>query len=210
MNFLMRFKQLFFCALFCLTGVSVYAQKEDEVAKLSSATNDALDVLYEEQYSNSSHEEKAAAVRAILERDYDLMVLIRRTMGRNWKSLSSSEQSEVKELITQLIIKGFVNGLQGLERPTVTYGEQIMITEKRFEVPSVVTFSDGKVFNVVYRFGKLRTGWQIYDILAEEVSVVSNYRQQFDDHFRKGTGAELVDKLEDLLKKETIDRTTEL
>lgn len=206
----MKLKKLLICAFVFSLGVSVYAQQENEVAKLESATEDALDVLYKEQYSGFSYEEKVAAVRAIMERDYDLMVLIRRTMGRNWKLLSPSEQAEVKELITQLIIKGFIEGLQGLERPVVTYGEQIMITEKRFELPTIITFSDGKAFNIVYRFGRLRTGWQIYDILAEGVSVVSNYRQQFDDHFRKGTGAELVDKLKELLEEKTIDATTEL
>ena len=137
-----------------------------------------------------------------------MIVIIRRTMGRNWKLLSPLEQSEVKELITRLITKGFVEGLQGLERPNVEYGEQVMITEKRFEIPSVITFPDGKVFNVVYRFGRLKTGWQIYDIVAEDVSVVSNYRQQFDDHFRKGTGAELIDKLKKLLEEGNLDENS--
>ena len=206
----MKLKRLFVGVTCLLLGVSVYSQEDDEVAKLESATNDALDVLYEEKYKEYTYEEKAAKVRAILERDYDMMVIIRRTMGRNWKLLSPLEQSEVKELVTQLIVKSFVEGLQGLERPNVKYGKQVMITEKRFEVPSVVTFPDGRVFNLVYRFGKLRTGWQIYDILAEDVSVVSNYRQQFDDHFRKGTGAELVDKLKELLEEKNIDENTEL
>ena len=206
----MNFKQLFIFATFFLLVFSVYSQEENEVAKLESATNDALDVLYGEKYQAYTYEEKAAAVRAILERDYDLMVLIRRTMGRNWKSLSPAEQFNVKELIIQLIVKSFIDGLSGLERPKVTYGEQITITDKRFEVTSVVTFPEGKVFNVVYRFGRLKTGWQIYDILAEDVSVVANYRQQFDDHFRKGTGAELIEKLEELLEEKTIDTTTEL
>ncbi len=47
------------------------------------------------------------------------------------------------------------------------------------------------------------------DILAEEVSVVSNYRQQFDDHFRKGTGAELIEKLEELLEKDNLIENNE-
>jgi phospholipid transport system substrate-binding protein len=54
----------------------------------------------------------------------------------------------------------------------------------------------------------LKTGWQIYDIVAEDISIVSNYRQQFDDHFRKGNGAQLIEKLEKLLKQEELDVTT--
>jgi ABC-type transporter MlaC component len=44
--------------------------------------------------------------------------------------------------------------------------------------------------------------------VAEDISIVSNYRQQFDDHFRKGNGAQLIEKLEKLLKQEELDVTT--
>jgi phospholipid transport system substrate-binding protein len=56
----------------------------------------------------------------------------------------------------------------------------------------------------------MQSGWEIYDIVAEDISVVSNYRQQFDDHFRQGNGAELIKKLKDLLGREELDATIEL
>ena len=209
MNTLMKFKTLIICAAFFTLGAPVYAQQA-EVAKLEATTKDVLDVLYGNDSNDYTYEEQIVAVRTILERDYDLMVLMRRALARNWNLLSAEEQVQVKELVTQLIVKAFVDGVQGSQRPAIVYGEPIMITDKRFEVPSVVTFSDGKVFNLVYRFGRLKTGWQIYDILAEDISMVANYRQQFDDHFRKGTGAKLIEKLEELLEKENLHETTKL
>lgn len=205
MNVFMKFKILITAAFFLLSAMA-YSQ-EGEVAKLEAATNDALDVLYKVEFSDNTDEARAVAVRAILERDYDLMILIRRTLARNWKLLSPAEQLEIKDLVAKLIVKAFVEGVQGSGRPTIEYGELVMITEKRFEILSVVTFPDGKVFNITYRFGRLKTGWQIYDILAEGVSVVSNYRQQIDDHFRKGNGAELIEKLRKMLEEESTDDT---
>ena len=204
----MKFKILAICSICFLSGMPVYSQ-EGEVARLEAATKEILDILYEDEYKDYTYEEKASAIQSVLARDYDLMVLIRRTMARNWKLLSPPEQVKVKDLVTRLIIKAFIEGVQGLNRPTIVYGELVMITDKRFEVPSVITFSDGRVFNIVYRFGRLRTGWQIYDIVAEEVSVVSNYRQQISDHFRKGTGAELIEKLEKLLEEKKSNETPE-
>ena len=204
----MKFRLLIACA-FLLLGASAYSQK-GEVAKLEAATKDALDVLYGLECKDCTTEEKAAAVRSILERDYDLMIIIRRTLARNWKLLSPAEQVQVKELVTKLVVNSFVSGVQGLERPTVEYEELVMITDKRFEIPSRITFPDGKVFNIVYRFGRLKTGWQIYDIVAEGVSVVANYRQQIDDHFRKGDGAGLIDKLKKLLEEGNIDESIQL
>jgi len=54
----------------------------------------------------------------------------------------------------------------------------------------------------------LKTGWEIYDIVAEDISIVSNYRQQLDDHFRKENGARLIEKLEKLLEQEELDAKT--
>jgi ABC-type transporter MlaC component len=72
------------------------------------------------------------------------------------------------------------------------------------EIPSTVDLGDKQV-NVLYRLGRLKSGWQIYDVVAEDISVVSNYRQQIDDHFRRGDAEGLVAKLKELLTKETID-----
>jgi len=205
----MKLKRLLICVAFCVFGLSAHSQVE-EVIKLESVTSDALEILYSTDHTDLTNQEKENAVREILERNYDLIVIIRRTMGRNWKLLSSSEQSEVEDLITKLIVKAFVEGFQGMERPIIKYGAPVTITDKRFEVPSVITFPDGRVFNLVYRFGLLKTGFQVYDIVAEGVSVVSNYRQQFDDHFRKGTSTELIERLKQLLEKENFIKNNEL
>jgi phospholipid transport system substrate-binding protein len=55
------------------------------------------------------------------------------------------------------------------------------------------------VYQLTYRFGRLQSGWQIYDILAEGISMVANYRQQIDDHFRNDNAQALVKKLDELL-----------
>jgi ABC-type transporter MlaC component len=54
------------------------------------------------------------------------------------------------------------------------------------------------------------SGWQIYDIVAENVSMSSNYRGQIDDHFRKGSAADLIARLKDLLAKDEINEDTKI
>ena len=115
---------------------------------------------------------------------------------------------QVRNLIDQLIVKSFVEGMVGKGRPILDCGAVIEVSSKRIEVPVVISFPSGKTFNVLYRFGLLKTGWEIYDIVAEDISIVSNYRQQFDDHFRKENGARLIEKLEKLLEQEELDAKT--
>ena len=175
--------------------------QEDPREKLQTAIDSALDAIYSECCSHMSVEEKQAEVRRRLEAHYDLDVIIRRAIGRNWGLLEEAEQEKVLELVKQLVMKAYVKGLEGKDRPEVILNEMVRISDKRIEIDSVVTL-DGTEVNVTYRLGRMRSGWQIYDIVAENISVVSNYRQQIDDHFRRGDGAELISRLDELLKKE--------
>ncbi|CAA6693031.1 MULTISPECIES: phospholipid-binding protein MlaC [unclassified Lentimonas] len=186
---------------FCLLGAPLYSQ-EGEAEKLNNAMSAALDLMYLDAYQDYTYEQRQAAIKVLLEDNYDLSVIIRRALARNWGLMSAEEQVRVTDLIERLIVKAYVEGMAGQQRPEIDCGETVEITSKRIEIPVVIRFPSGKVFNVVYRLGRLQAGWQIYDIVGEDISMVSNYRQQFDDHFRKGNGQQLIEKLEDLLKKE--------
>ncbi|MBT4758363.1 MAG: ABC transporter substrate-binding protein [Opitutae bacterium] len=200
MNFLSLIASV---ALFAVLPVQA-----NEKAKLATTMEATLDIMYLDVYKDYTSAQRQDAVRAIVEDQYDLEVLIRRAMARNWSLLTAGEQMQVRNLIDQLIIKSFVEGMAGKDRPILDCGAVIEVTSKRIEVPVVISFPSGKTFNVLYRLGLLKTGWQIYDIVAEDISLVSNYRQQFDDHFRKENGAQLIEKLEKLLKQEELDVTT--
>jgi phospholipid transport system substrate-binding protein len=54
----------------------------------------------------------------------------------------------------------------------------------------------GSRYNIVYRMEN-RGQWLVTDILAEGVSLVANYRAQFDELFKKGGAAAVLDSLEE-------------
>jgi phospholipid transport system substrate-binding protein len=204
----MYLRMKFLSIIACVALFAVLPTQADESAKLATTMEATLDIIYQDAYKDYTSAQRQDAVRAIVEDKYDLEVLIRRAMARNWSLLTADEQMQVHNLIDQLIVKSFVEGMAGQGRPIVDCGAVIEVTSKRIEVPVVISFPSGKTFNVLYRLGLLKTGWQIYDIVAEDISMVSNYRQQFDDHFREENGARLIEKLEKLLKKEVLDVST--
>jgi len=202
-----------FIFIFCLSAVIqavAASSQQPQVNRLQAVTTEVLDAIYAESAASLSKEEKRARVRAILEENYDLSVIIRRAIGRNWRRLDGSQQEKVLELVKQLVVKAYVDSMNGRERPELNFGEAIQISDKRMEIPSTVV-SDGTSVSVLYRLGRMRSGWQIYDVVAENISVVANYRQQIDDHFRNGSAEELITRLEELLNKEEItDETLQL
>ena len=198
-----------FCLSFEIQAIAASSQ-QPQVAQLQAVTTEVLDAIYADSAASLSNEEKQARVRAVLEENYDLNVIIRRAIGRNWRRLDGSQQEKVLELVKQLVVKAYVDSMNGRERPELSFGEAIQISDKRMEIPSTVT-SDGTSVSVLYRLGRMRSGWQIYDVVAENISVVANYRQQIDDHFRKGSAEELISRLKELINKEEItDETLQL
>ena len=123
--------------------------------------------------------------------------------------MNEQEQLEVLELVKQLVIKAYVMGLDGKDRPSITLGELTEIGKARIEIESTMVL-DTKTYYILYRLRQMKSGWQIYDIVAENVSVSSNYRGQIDDHFRKGSGADLIARLKDLLAKDKINEDTKI
>lgn len=199
----------FFSLIFSFLLVCSANSAPTELDRLKGVMDAVLEVVYGEGSTQLSVEDKQAKVRSTLESEYDLDIIIRRAIGRNWNLMNEKEQVQVLELVKKLVVKTFVKSVEGSARPEVQLGEMVMITDTRMEIPSTVAMEESTV-NVLYRLGKMQSGWQIYDIVAEDISVVSNYRQQIDDHFRKGNGQELIDKLSDLLAKENLDEEIQL
>lgn len=191
-----------------LAGVSVAAE-EAQKHKLQGMIDAALDAIYSDTYASLSANEKQAKVRETLESGYDLDVMIRYAIGRNWRRMSEQEQLEVLELVKQLVLKAYMKALEGKDRPSVRLGELTETGKARMEIESTVVL-DGKTYYVVYRLRQMESGWQIYDIVAENVSLSSNYREQIDDHFRKGSGADLITRLKELLAKDDFNENTKI
>jgi phospholipid transport system substrate-binding protein len=195
--------------VFGLLLVASVSAQEAQKEKLQGMIDAALDVIYSETYASLSANEKQDNVREKLESKYDLNVMIRYAIGKNWRRMNEREQLEVLELVKQLVLKAYVTGLEGKDRPLVTLGELKEIGKARIQIESTVVL-DANTYYILYRLRQMDSGWQIYDIIAENVSMSSNYRGQIDDHFRKGSGADLIALLKDLLAKDKINKDAKI
>ena len=123
-----------------LLAVSSSSAHELERQRLQGTIESTLDVLYGN--AEISFDEKQVKVRAILEDNYDLEVIIRRAIGRNWQLMSAPEQVRVLELVRQLVLKAYIKALEGKDRPLVSLGEEILISDKRMEIKSAVLLGE--------------------------------------------------------------------
>lgn len=187
---------------------SVSAESNDPLNKLQIAVSEVLEILYSEE-SALDAEAKERAILNALGQHYDLNVIIRRSIGRNWQKIDPTHQDETLALIKQLVVRAYVDGMKAVSKPKVAFSNTSYRSPKRAEVATEVVLG-GQSVRLVYRFGLMNSGWQIYDILIENISLVVTYRSQFDAFFIKHQSDTLLTKLKELLTNENLGQSLPL
>jgi len=139
--------------------------------------------------------ERRVAVRKIANEIFDFGEIAKRSMARHWQPLSEAQRNEFVGLFADLLERSYISKIE-------TYGgEKIQYTSERADgeyatVSTRIITKNGTEVPVDYRMIK-RPGdrWLVYDVSIEGVSLVSNYRTQFNKIIQTSSYNELVSKL---------------
>lgn len=153
-------------------------------SKLEKAVGDVLSVA-----ERSSGSGLAEALRPALTRAISFDAMTRRAVGPGWRKFSSGQRNEATKLFTTLIIRTYSAKLTPGEYPEIKFKSASETSSGRVEVPTTLSYK-GSDYNVAYRLEKAE-GWKITDVVIEGVSLIANYRTQFDSEYRQG-GADAV------------------
>lgn len=185
--------------LFAFFASNLLLATNDPAIQIKETSENVLEILYSD--SQTIEEE----ILAYLSDNYDLDIIIRRTLGRNWNKINSEHQQRVVALIKRLVLRAYIDGMRGKIKPDIQYSDTRFISTKRAEVPTFIYFSD-KPIALTYRVGLVSGQWEIFDIVVENISIVLTYRNQFDVFFTKNTSDALIKKLETLLTNENLGK----
>jgi len=122
---------------------------------------------------------------------FDYTYLSRMTLGRNWLKLDDSQRSEFVDLYRRLLEKNYMGQLLKYTDEKVVFDRQTMLSDTKAEVDSNIVSSDKKI-PITYRLIRRDGDWKVYDLVIEGISLVSNYRTQFDDILSRQTPAEML------------------
>ena len=172
----------------------------DPSIQIKETSEGVLEILY----SDSQNIEQE--ILAYLSKNYNLDIIIRRTLGRNWKKIDSAHQNKIVGLIKRLVLRAYIDGMNGKNKPDINYSDTLYLSKKRAEVPTLVNFS-GNSITLTYRVGLISDHWEIFDIVVENISIVLTYRNQFDAFFANNNSEALIEKLETLLTNENLGKS---
>ena len=138
--------------------------------------------------------ERRAAVRKIAIDIFDVQETARRALGPHWQQRTPQERDEFVQLFADLLERTYINKIDFYG------GEKLKFTEEKIDgdiatVRGTVTTKQGTDVLVQARMHKRGERWLIYDVAIENISLISNYRAQFDRIIRTSSYSDLVKRL---------------
>lgn len=138
--------------------------------------------------------ERRAAVRKIAEDIFDYPDAARRALGPHWNARSPQERDEFVRLFADLLDRAYVSKIDLYQGEKVRYlGETV--DGDQATVKTRVATRQGSEIPIDYRMHAKDGRWLVYDVIIEGVSLVSNYRNQFNKVVQTESYQALVDKL---------------
>lgn len=138
--------------------------------------------------------ERRAAVRKIAIDIFDVQETARRALGPHWQRRTPEEREEFVQLFAELLERTYINKID------LFGGEKLRFTEEKLDgehaiVRAKVITKQGTEVPVEARLLNRTGRWQIYDIVIENISLIGNYRSQFDRIIRSSSYGELAKRL---------------
>jgi len=151
----------------------------------------------------STKEVQRQKLRILTEALFDYDEISRRVLGRERKSFTSEQMDEFSDLFTRLLEKIYLNRIQEYSDEKVIYGKATMLSENKAEVETN-TITASKQISINYRVIFQHGEWKGYDVLIEGVSLVRNYRSQFNKILQKKSPEDLLQQLRDKVNKKEV------
>ncbi len=138
--------------------------------------------------------ERRTAVRKIANEIFDFGEIARRSLGRYWQPLSETQRSEFVGLFGDLLERSYISKIE------LYGGEKIVYNGERVDgdlaiVSTKIITKNGTEVPVDYRLFRRGEHWMVYDVNIEGISLVSNYRTQFNKIIQTSGYNTLVDRM---------------
>ena len=164
--------------------------------------NKVLDVLRDPALkADSAKETKKEKLRSIYESMFDEVELSKRTLARNWNKLNTPQRQEFVQLYQEVLEKAYIDKILSYTNEKITYERETKLTENQAEVQTLIITSSKKI-PISYRVILSGGTWKVYDVIIENVSLVQNYRTQFNNILDKNSPEQLLEILRKKVKSQ--------
>jgi phospholipid transport system substrate-binding protein len=146
--------------------------------------------------SEAKKRERLDQLRQVIYPKFDFGEMAKRSLGSEWQRRSPEEQREFVKLFTELIENAYLDNIESYD------GEKVAITDEKqdkdfAEVNSKISTPKGEDIAVNYKLHQVGADWKVYDVVIENVSLVNNYRTQFNRVIARSSFDDLLRRMKE-------------
>ena len=201
MKRLRMYKVMVFYVLSLVTPLATDAAAESPTTQIRSTVSQVIKLLTDPSLQGETQKaERHNLLRQTIFARFDFQEMAKRSLGSHWRQLAVDEQNQFVVLFRDLLEKAYVDRIESYNKERFIYTNE-KIDEPYAEVGSQILTAKGEKFSIQYRLLRVGDQWKIYDVVVEDISLVNNYRSQFNRIISRSSYAELVQSMKDKLAK---------
>jgi phospholipid transport system substrate-binding protein len=164
--------------------------------QLRGGVDRVLEVLRDPQLSGDTRiDQRRIAVGKVAGEIFDFGDMAKRALGPHWVERTPAERAEFVRLFTDLIQRAYVGKVDQHAAATKMTFRGETVNDEFAVVKTTIPLGNGSTMPLDYRMHNTRDRWQVYDLNIDGISLVANYRAQFNRVIRTSSYAALVTRL---------------
>jgi phospholipid transport system substrate-binding protein len=189
------FRMTISALLICGALHAASAQAAAPTEQLKTTIDTVIKLLNDETLKRPEKfkERRALLRKAIIER-FDFTEMSKRSLAAQWAKRTPQEKKEFVDMFTNLLEKSYMDKIEAYTDQTIEYNGE-SIDNDYVVVKTMVKAKDKEGIPIDYKLTKQGDQWLVYDVVVEGVSLVNNYRNQFNKIINSGSYADLVKKM---------------
>ncbi len=150
---------------------------DDPMTVVQRTVNDALAVLRNKQVPAAQRRDQ---LRQIISRSFDFTEMSRSALGYHWKQITPDQQQEFTTVFTTFIEDSYLAKINDYSGQQVQFVRQSKDGAQYGQVATNIVQAGKDPIAVNYRLLSQNGQWKVYDVTVDAISIIANYRNQFN------------------------------
>lgn len=180
-------KKLFALFLALFVSATVVAEEAPDVL-VQRVTEEVLDIVRKDKDIQNGHTQKVMELvdKKVLP-NFNFTRMTALALGKEWRKASPQQQQQLTAEFRTLLVRTYSNALTSYKNQKIIYKPFKMApADVDVLVRTEVQQPGSKPVQLDYSLEKADGGWKVYDVVVAGISLVTNYRDQFNQEVRSG------------------------
>ena len=180
-----------------VVGSTGWAFAGEPLELVRTSVNKGIQILKDPTLqSPEKKSERIDRLREVLNPIFDYHEMAKRALGIHWRRRTPAEQEAFVKVFRDFLERIYSDKIDLYGGERVSFGREVVDGDFA-QVDSILIKPKGEELAVVYKLRRTNGKWKVYDAVVENISIVNNYRSQFDRVISSSSYEELVKRLQE-------------